>query len=215
MIKSLNPIGVALICVVRLLSSGAGAAWRLALLLLELEGVDELQEGRSLTSGLTSLQERCLDVLLSALAASSGDVLLGGFLSSACRLLAHQLALGAGAQSGLLALPLALGLLAHGSADSVGSGTGGTALSRSAHSLALRAVSLLAHVLRAAHVALRLVTVNLAGSAGSLLAVDLALRSLANRMALCWAHRVIALPAALRVAVTLHLGGHLSGGHEG
>jgi len=145
------------------------------------------------------------------LAASSSDVSLSGLLGSTGRLLTHELTLRTRAQSRLLALPLALGVLAHRSADSVGGGTGSTALGRGAHSLALGAISLLAHILRATNVALRLVTVNLAGSAGSLLAVNLALRSLADRMALSRTHWVIALPATLRVAVSLYL----SGGHEG
>jgi len=43
--------------------------------------------------------------------------------------------------------------------------------------------------------------------------MDLALWSLANRVAHSWAHRVIALPAAFRVAITFHL--DLVGDHSG
>jgi len=77
------------------------------------------------------------------------------------------------------------------------------AVSRRAHSLTLRAILLLAQVLRASNVALRLVAVDLALCALGLLAVDLALWSLAHWVAHCRAHWVIALPSALRVAVTL------------
>jgi len=178
-------------------------------LLLELEGVYELEERRLFTGSLTSLQERCLHVGLCARAArgsSDGDVRL---LVGAGGLVAHELTLGAGAESRLLALPLALGLLAHRSADGVGGSAGGTALSRGTHSLALGAVSLLAEVLGAANVTLGLVAVDLAGGAGGLLAVNLALRSLTYRVALSRAHWIITLPAAIRVAITL------SGSHEG
>jgi len=142
---------------------------------------------------------------------------LGGLLVSASWLLAHELALGARAESRLLALPVALGLLAHGGADGIGSSACSAALCRGAHSLALRAISRLAEVLRAANVALGLVTVDLAGCAWGLFAVDLALWSLAYRVALSWAGGIIALPSALWVAsrgrsssrVRFHLALHL------
>jgi len=178
-------------------------------LLLELEGVYELEERRLFTGSLTSLQERCLHVGLCARAArgsSDGDVRL---LVGAGGLVAHELTLGAGAESRLLALPLALGLLAHRSADGVGGSAGGTALSRGTHSLALGAVSLLAEVLGAANVTLGLVAVDLAGGAGGLLTMNLALRSLAYRVALSRAYGIIALPSTFRMAVAF------SGGDEG
>jgi len=156
-----------------------------------------------------------LNVGLSALAASLGDSGVG-LLVSTGGLLAHQLALGTRAQSGLLALPLALGILAHRSADSVGSSTSSTALSRSADSLALGAILLLAHVLGATNVTLGLVTVYLAGSARSLLAVDLALGAFADRVALSRAYGVITLPTALRMAISGSLSAYNSEeGHEG
>jgi len=79
-----------------------------------------------------------------------------------------------------------------------------TAVTRRADSLALGAVLLLAQVLGATNIALRLVAVDLALSTLSLLAVDLALGALAYRVALSRAYGVIALPSALRVAVTFH-----------
>jgi len=129
-----------------------------------------------------------------------GGLRLLRLLVSAGRLLAHQLTLGARAQSGLLALPVALGLLAHGGAQGLGSSACSSALGRGAHSLTLGAVSSLAQILGASDVALRLVAVNLACSAGGLLAVNLALRSLAHRVALSRARGIVALPSALRVA---------------
>jgi len=81
-----------------------------------------------------------------------------------------------------------------------------TAVSWRADSLALRAVLLLAEILRAADVALRLVAVDLALSTFSLFAVDLAFWSLADRVADSWADWVVALPSALWVAVTFNFG---------
>jgi len=185
------------------------------LLLLKLEGVHKLQKGGLKTFGLTNLEKSSLHVLLGALAASLGDSGVG-LLVSTGGLLADELTLRTRAQGRLLALPLALGILAHRSALSVRSGTGSTALSRSADSLALGAIFLLAHVLRATNIALRLVTVDLAGSAGSLLAVNLALRTLADGVALSRAYRVIALPSALRMAVSRGLSADNSEqSHEG
>jgi len=130
-------------------------------------------------------------------------------LGLAGRTLAHKLALGLGAGDGLLALPVALGGLAHGGAHSVGGLALSAAVGRRADGLALGAVLLLAQVLGAAHVALRLVAVNLALSTLSLLAVNLALRTLADRVALGRAHWVITLPSALRVAVSFYLSNSL------
>jgi len=191
---------------------GASAAGVLTLLSLVLEVSNQLEEGHGLSGqglgdGLVSLDHRSLDVSMRALAASkvSLDMLLG-LLVSASGLLADELALGAGAESGLLALPVALGLLAHRGALGLGGSAGSTALSRSADSLALGAVSRLAEILGATNVALRLVAVDLACSARGLLAVHLALWSLAHRVAHSRARRIIALPSALRVAL---LGGLL------
>jgi hypothetical protein len=137
------------------------------------------------------------------LSASAARVVLGsllGLLVSTSGLLADEFALRTRAESRLLALPVALGLFAHGSAHSVGSGTSSTALSRSTDSLALGAISGFAEVLGATNIALRLVAVDLARSAGSLLAVNLALRTFAYGVALSRARGVIALPSALRMA---------------
>jgi len=123
-----------------------------------------------------------------------------GLLGSTGRLVAYELTLRTSTESRLLALPVALGLLAHGCAVGLGCGTGSTALSRSTDSLTLGAISRLAEILGASYVALRLVAVNLACSAGGLLAVDLALRALTYRVALSGTGRVITLPSALGVA---------------
>jgi len=95
------------------------------------------------------LNHRCIDVQRIAHAASwtseveqwVGAVRLDVL---ACRLLAHQLALRTRAQSWLLALPVALSLLAHGSAVSLWCTASSTALGWCAHSLALGAVIRLA-----------------------------------------------------------------------
>jgi len=144
--------------------------------------VHELEEGRSLTlGGLSSLDHGCLDVLMRASAARPVAMTsLLGLLVSAGRLLADKLALGAVAQSGLLALPVALGLLAHGGAHSLGGSACSPALGRCANSLALGAVSGFAQILGATNIALGLVAMNLACGTRGLLAVDLALRSLTH-----------------------------------
>jgi hypothetical protein len=197
------------------LGRSASAALLLASLLsLVLHGVHDLEEGHGLTLSLTSLDEGSSDVSLVAVAARvvsrSG---LSRLLVSAGRLLADELALRTRAESRLLALPVALGLLAHWGADSVRGSASSTALSRGAHSLALRAVSRFAQILRAANVALRLIAVNLASSARGLLAVNLALRALADRVALSRAGWVIALPSALRMARSgLSINLHFHGG---
>jgi len=192
-----------------------------------LEVSNQLEEGHGLSSeGLTDslvrLDHRCLDVSLVAHAAGVVSTLsLGRLLVSAGWLLADELALGARAESRLLALPVALSLLAHRSAGGLRSSAGSAALGRGADSLALGAVVGLAEILRATNIALRLVTVDLAGSAWSLLAVDLALRSLADRVALSRARGIVALPAALGVALgrsddrgLFDLGLNLHGNHR-
>jgi hypothetical protein len=196
-----------------LLSSASAALGLSGLLGGVLHGVHDLEEGHGLTRSLAGLEQRSGDVGLGASAAALGGV--GGglhrLLVGASGLLAHELALGAGAEGGLLALPVALGLLAHGGAHGVGGSAGSAALGRGAHGLALGAVGRLAQILRAADVALRLVAVDLASSARGLLAMNLALRALAHGVALSRARRVVALPSALGVArggIHLHLGLH-------
>jgi hypothetical protein len=106
-----------------------------------LDGVHDFQEGHGIHF-FTSLDHGCLHVGSTAHTASIVErSRLGWSLVGTCRLLADQLALGTRAESRLLAFPVALSLLAHGSADSVRSGTGSTALGRCTHSLALGAVS--------------------------------------------------------------------------
>jgi len=139
--------------------------------------------------------------LISAIKASplvsslTGSGITGGSL-------ADELTLRLGASNGLLALPVTLGGLTHRSTHSIGSLTLSSAVSRRANSLTLGAVLLLAQVLGAANIALGLVTVNLALRTLSLFTVDLAFRSVTDRVADCRAHRVITLPSALRVAIT-------------
>jgi len=186
----------------QLLLSATAAAGLAVLLSLVLHGVHHLQEGHGLTlSGLAGLDQRGLHVGSRARAASAVQSGQGSLLLERARgLLAHQLALGSRAQSGLLALPVALGLLAHGRAHGVGRSARSAALGRGAHGLALGAVGGLAQILRAAHVALGLVAVDLAGGARSLLAMNLALGALAHWVALGRARGVITLPSALWVA---------------
>jgi len=195
---------------------GALAAHLLALGLRSgLDGVHDLHEGGHHGGGLrVNLHQSVGGAdggsqvrLVSAVAAAG----LGARLTStsvASRTLADELALGLGASDGLLALPVALGGLAHGSAHGVGGLALSAAVSRRADSLALGAILLLAEILGATHIALGLVAVNLALGALGLLAVDLALGALAHRVAHSRAHRVVALPSALGVAVALDLSLH-------
>jgi len=189
-------------------------------LLLVLECGDQLEEGHGLScqrlcDGLMCLDHRRLDVGMVAVAAArTSHVGLLRLLVSARRLLAHKLALRTRAQGRLLALPVALRLLAHGSAVGVRSRACSAALSRGAHSLALGAVVRLTEILGASDVALGLIAVDLARCARRLLAVHLALGSLAHRVALGRARGIVALPSALRVARSL-LALHLSRGHSG
>jgi len=195
------------------------AAHTLALLGGGLDGVHHLHEGRHHLGDLRGLLDERVGSadgggevgLVGARAAASLSSFLAG-ANIASRALADKLALRLGAGDGLLALPVALGGLAHRGADSVGGLALGAAVSRGADGLALGAVLLLAQILRAADVALRLVAVDLALGALGLFAVDLALRALAHRVANGRADRVVALPSALRVAVALHFRGDGEGG---
>jgi hypothetical protein len=145
--------------------------------------------------------------LISAVAAAS----LGSRLTStsiASGTFADEFALGLGASDGLLALPVALSGFAHRSADSVGGFALSTAVSRRADSFALGAILLFAEILGATNIALRLVAVNLAFGTFSLFAVNLALRTLAHRVAHSRAYRVVALPSAFRMAITFNFSLH-------
>ena len=123
------------------------------------------------------------------------------------RLLALQFALGLRAVGGLGALVLAGELLADGSALRLGRRTGGVATCRLADRLALGAVILLTLILGAANRADGLLAMDGALGARHLLALHLALRTLANGVAHSRAGRVIALPFADRVALlTQHAG---------
>jgi len=194
------------------------AAHSLSFLCLCLDGVHHLHEGghhlghlgRGLDERVGSADGGRQVGLISARAASCLHAILA-CTCVACRSLAHQLAVGLGAGDGLLALPVAFGRFAHGSADGVRGLALGAAVGRRADSLALRAILLLAQILGATNIALRLVAVNLALSAFSLLAVDLALGSFADRVADSGADGVVALPSALRGAVTFSL---RDSGHE-
>jgi len=168
-------------------------------LLLETHAVGDLHEC-GFEFNQSSLASLCLgdslcQVTTSARAAS---LLLVGQIASG--LLALQFALGTRAGGGFSARPVALGLLAQGGAVGLRGDAGGVAFGGGADGLALRAAVLLAHVLGATNRALRLFAVHGALGAFGLLALHFALRTCANRVALGRAHRVIALPAALRVA---------------
>jgi len=145
--------------------------------------------------------------LLARAARRGRGSVLGNIFDVTGGLLALKLALRAGAGGGLGARPVALGLLAQGRALGLGGDASGVASGRGADGLALGAVTSLAHVLGAANRTLRLVAVNLALGTLELLALLLALRARADRVADGRALRVIALPAALRVALSLHLSG--------
>jgi len=175
--------------------------------------VHDLHEGRHHLSDLRGLlNERVGSTdsgskigLISAIAAATLMTSLTG-TSITGWALTDELTLGLRASNGLLALPVTLGGLAHGSTDSSRSLTLSSAVSRRADSLALGAVLLLTEILRATNITLGLVTVNLALGTLSLLAVDLALRSLTDRVAYSRADWVITLPSAFRMAVTFNFG---------
>jgi hypothetical protein len=122
------------------------------------------------------------------------------------RLLAGQLALRLRAQSGSLALPGALSLLAERAAVGLGGSAGGAAHGWAADSLAGGAVFFLAHVLRASDGADGFLAVHFALGTLSRLAVHLALGSGAHRVAFGGTDGIVTQPLALRVA--LSGGGH-------
>jgi len=148
--------------------------------------------------------------LVSARAATT----LGTILTSTsitCWAFAHQFALWLRAGDGLLALPVALGGFAHRSTNGVRSFALSAAVSWGANSFTLRAILLFAQILRASNVALWFIAVDLALSAFSLFAVNLALWSLAHRVADSWTHWIIALPSAFWMAITFDFS---NSGHE-
>jgi len=116
-------------------------------------------------------------------------------------LLALQLALGLGAVGRLNALVEASEFLADRGALGLRSLAGGVATSRLADRLAFGAAFLLALVLGAADGADGLLAVDGALSASGLLALHLAFRALAHRVANGRASGVITLPLALGVAL--------------
>jgi hypothetical protein len=144
------------------------------------------------------------------LVALTEDLVLitGGFL-------AGQLALGLGAELRGLALPGALGLLAQRRAVGLGGSASGTADSGSADSLASGAILHLTHFLGASHRAHGFLAVNFTLGALSGLAVHLALRASANRVALGRADRVVTQPLALGVALSRHGWGSQGQNNEG
>jgi len=121
-------------------------------------------------------------------------------------LLASQLALGLGAHGGFLALPFAFRLFANRRANRGRGDASRVALSGSTNGLALGAAILLTHILGATNGANRLLAVNCAFGARSFLALHLAAGAFADRVADSGAHGVIALPSALRVALSLSFG---------
>ena len=139
----------------------------------------DLKEGHGLSlwvSSLGGLDHRSLHVgsgTSTAWVSVVRATVLSWLLVGASWLLADEFALWTWAESWLLALPVALGLLAHWCADGVWCGTSGTALGWGTDSLTLRAVLGLAEILWTTNVTLGLITVNLAGSTWSLLAVNL------------------------------------------
>lgn len=97
--------------------------------------------------------------------------------------LALELAGGAGAVNGAVALPIAIGRLAHALAKWVGVVAEGVAHGLAAHRSALGAAPLLALVRRAAHLAVGLGALDFALGAGKLLTASGATRCLANGLA--------------------------------
>jgi len=211
----INPVGS-----VERLFSASTARRRLIDLRLMLHMMHDLNEGHSLSivgddRVGRSLNHGCLHVGSMALAAwVIRLLLLLGLLGSTSWLIADELTLRTSTESRLLTLPITLSLLTHGGTLSLGSSTSSSALSWGTYSLTLGAISSLTEILRASHITLRLVTMDLTGSTGGLLTVDLTLRPLTNRVALSRAGRIITLPSALRVAssttiISLHISIHL------
>jgi len=120
----------------------------------------------------------------------------------ASRALALKLTFGLRAEGGLLAFPVAFHLLAHWRAGRLGGDATGVAFRRSADSFTLWATLLFAHVFRAADTAFRSFTMNSASGTGRLFTLDFASGALTHRVALCRAHRIVALPATFRVALS-------------
>jgi len=200
--------------------SSALAAHTLTLLALGLDGVHDLHERGHHLGDFTALLNQSIGSTDSGskvglVRAVTAAWLSAGLLSLGitCRALTHELTLRLGAGDWLLALPVTLGCLTHWGTDGVGCLTLSAAVGWGADSLTLGAILLLTQILRATNVTLRLVTVNLALGTLSLLTVDLALWSLAHRVADGRAYRIIALPSAFRVAVSLDFG-LSNGGHE-
>jgi len=102
-----------------------------------------------------------------------------------------------------VALPVAHRLFAHRFADRLGVAALRVAQGILTDCVALRAAALLAVLDRAAHLALRLVALDLALGAAKLLASRRALGRLANGLANLVAHGGVALPLALWVAVVV------------
>jgi len=111
--------------------------------------------------------------------------------------LALKLAFRTRAGLGFGTAPITLCLLTKRSAIGFGSDAGGSALSWGAHGFALRTVILLAHVLGTTNTAFRLLAVDGALGACSLLALHFAFWPSANWMALSWADWIITLPSTL------------------
>jgi hypothetical protein len=187
----------------------ARAALNITLLLLVRHVVSDLEEGhlgglhlsRVFVGGGHGQEGRTFSSARAALGTTSGSGATEdlGFVTR--RLLTGELALGLRAEGGGLALPCALRLLAQGAAVGLGGSAGGTADGRAAHGLACRAIFLLAHILGASDAAHRLLAVDFTLGTLSGLAVHLALRSGTDGVALGRAHRVVAEPLALGVAL--------------
>jgi len=123
--------------------------------------------------------------------------------SRARSLVAGQVALGLGAAGGLAARPRALGGGASGLAVGHGGSADGLALGGETDVLAQGAAASLTVLAGAAHLALGLLTADVAGGLGKLLASQLASRLLALGLAVGGAGRGVALPLAVREARAL------------
>ena len=195
------------------MGGGARAARGFALLSLAGEAVEDFEEG-SLGTGdavLTGMDFSVFDSEggVGAVARAARGAAAGGtefLLFGAAGLFASELAFRLRAESGGLALPGALGLLAERSAVGFGGSAGGTADSGTAHGFASGAVFHFAHFLRATDGADGFFAVDFAFGALRGLAVHLALGASAHGVALGGADGVVAQPFALGVAGGCHGG---------
>jgi len=166
------------------------------------QSLEEGREGLLFRGGVFGIGQRHGETNVLSLARAAFLLVL----DVACGLLALQLTFGTRASGGFGARPRARGLFAQRGTVGFGGNTSGVALSRGANGFTLGAVSFFTQVLGASDRAFGLLAVNSAFGAFGLLALHFAFGASADGVADGRASGVVALPSALRVAVSLLLG---------